>query len=840
MPLKPPPSFVGNISIASTNNKIYWEEQTPSATFSATLSNGSFDPSSLATALQTALNGAGAAHTYTVTFSLLTGRFTISATGAFKVLCKTTDTNKAWSGGDSDSYGATITQGEVFKQHLGFPVDDAGSVYSFGTSVDSPQSVFAFWRPTFPPSDDDEINFKSVASEVISLSGAQTVYDYTGSNVDADFFPNSKQPMEYRNLSFDLITQYSREQFLYHFWLPYAKQGGSFRYYEDPVTPSAYRVYTLTGESLEQSTFTERRKNMPRWSGKLNMFRQDDQDSVSPTSIVDGLDTEDVDMSYTTSQYHRTMTENTTLAIISAITQHASTLYVDSLSTSYALTLPSGVTVLSGSYDFTKGRVNKIEITCTNASKQEYTAQITPLPCDTDVEEWPMEETGEFDITQSTDHVSTVTDSGTVPDGMSTIEDDTLAPNCQGTYLIGAGQIDLPNTSFTASQGYSWHFAWEQANSSEVLVHFASNSTSPLDEIQFYHDPSPASFGSVPTWFFRYRQGAGAAKYAYAQGANYPALNQVNYGVMTLSGAGEMKLYINKTLVMTTASGYAVSSATRDDRRFGYSGSSSTTFRRHFLERYKGVLDQDDVNDLFDNNWNLIDLFPSASAGDIESWYLLDPRRYLKSQEFDHSAVLQSGITQGGIDRVSAPVGMQKIAGTTCYDFDGTNVAYVDLPNKNLPDEFSYFFVIRPDVLNKYIFNAHDASGAYTDDFIRFLIDASGYLVLEAGATTGTAVSITSDTALSAANEYVVGFSIKRSTQEGNIFISGALDKSGSLGAMATMDRIIRLGGHGASSTCFDGIIGRVGYLARLASAEEASLIYNSDRGNSLAVSTTR
>lgn len=81
-------------NVDARNGTLRVLEQTGGLTAVATLAAGNYDvdtlPSALATALTAASLATGNHLTYTVTFSALTGKLTISATGAFKVLAPVT------------------------------------------------------------------------------------------------------------------------------------------------------------------------------------------------------------------------------------------------------------------------------------------------------------------------------------------------------------------------------------------------------------------------------------------------------------------------------------------------------------------------------------------------------------------------------------------------------------------------------------------------------------------------------------------------------------------------------------------------------------------------------
>jgi len=88
----------GNFVIDATNDNIDFDEG--GGELNATIASGTFTASTLATAIKTALEAAGA-ETYTITFSLVTGKWTIATGGATLSLLWDTGTNTATSVGAS-------------------------------------------------------------------------------------------------------------------------------------------------------------------------------------------------------------------------------------------------------------------------------------------------------------------------------------------------------------------------------------------------------------------------------------------------------------------------------------------------------------------------------------------------------------------------------------------------------------------------------------------------------------------------------------------------------------------------------------------------------------------
>lgn len=82
---------IRNVSGAIDNNHIfYFSENNGVTTLNATLTAGYYNATTIATALKTSLEAVSTnAYTYTVSYSTLTQKFTISATGNFKIMYPT-------------------------------------------------------------------------------------------------------------------------------------------------------------------------------------------------------------------------------------------------------------------------------------------------------------------------------------------------------------------------------------------------------------------------------------------------------------------------------------------------------------------------------------------------------------------------------------------------------------------------------------------------------------------------------------------------------------------------------------------------------------------------------
>jgi hypothetical protein len=113
-----PPSYVklesANIpytwnNIGLTNNEISISEPSNPTVVQLTIAPGNYTGAALATALQTALNGAGLTHTYTVTYSAITNTFTISANGNFILYFTSIDTIATRLGFIANSTTSSVT-----------------------------------------------------------------------------------------------------------------------------------------------------------------------------------------------------------------------------------------------------------------------------------------------------------------------------------------------------------------------------------------------------------------------------------------------------------------------------------------------------------------------------------------------------------------------------------------------------------------------------------------------------------------------------------------------------------------------------------------------------------
>jgi len=102
----------GNFVIDATNNKIDFVEILAGPELTATITAATYTPTALAAEIKAQLE-AVSVETYTVTFSLVTGKWTIATGGAFLSLLWATGTNTAISIRTAIGYAATDQTGSA-------------------------------------------------------------------------------------------------------------------------------------------------------------------------------------------------------------------------------------------------------------------------------------------------------------------------------------------------------------------------------------------------------------------------------------------------------------------------------------------------------------------------------------------------------------------------------------------------------------------------------------------------------------------------------------------------------------------------------------------------------
>lgn len=208
----PLPKFIYSLQIWQGNYFLDFKEAGGGAERTAQIDAGYYLPEALATALQSALNGAsGASGDYTVSFSRSTEKFTISTDLAYLDLLWNTGTNAA-------SGAATA---------LGF----AASADSTGaTAYEAPAALPNLYIPT-QPIRNARPEFEHDKKEAVSDSGVRVI--------------NFRKIMRFLTVNF----KYIEEQEIKNEWIPFigndsAARGHPFDFYPDSQTNANYiRMY---------------------------------------------------------------------------------------------------------------------------------------------------------------------------------------------------------------------------------------------------------------------------------------------------------------------------------------------------------------------------------------------------------------------------------------------------------------------------------------------------------------------------------------------------------------------------------------------------------------------
>jgi len=272
MGLGNPPAFVGKITIDSTNNEVYFSEETSGAN-TATLGFGEYYPDELATSLSSAMTSASVAgNAYSVTFAVATGKYTVERTSGsenFAIDPRTSQAGNVWIGGTEDSNGNTWAVEQYGPNFLGWAA--ASSLTAYAASHTSPAVAGVVWFPSQPAQDDDGGVDDATIVQAVAIDGTVETYDFTGwiTSNTASQFPRFLGKNQVRRWRFRYITQASRDQYV-QFWGPWAKTGGAFRFYPDYADASVSYQYKLTLESCQRRTFSERTvQGYPYYSGEL-------------------------------------------------------------------------------------------------------------------------------------------------------------------------------------------------------------------------------------------------------------------------------------------------------------------------------------------------------------------------------------------------------------------------------------------------------------------------------------------------------------------------------------------------------------------------------------------
>lgn len=273
MATRPKPTFVGKITIASRNNKVYWWEAL-GGDLSATLTSGDYWPADLCAEIKTQMDAASAA-TWTVTFDVATGKITITSTTGFYPKCKSTDTANALTGGHQDLASNTLATGEVSVNHLGFNVVSAYP--SQASSHTSDRVIANCWVPDgaldgrCATDDEGQLDFYTV--DATAVDGSGSVLDFTPITDDSTD-PLRGSPQQRQAISFELLNRTSQEHFLLWFARTWACRGNTFRYYPDrDNTPSTYSLKRFTTETRASALKGARRRGYSWYDLSLTLER---------------------------------------------------------------------------------------------------------------------------------------------------------------------------------------------------------------------------------------------------------------------------------------------------------------------------------------------------------------------------------------------------------------------------------------------------------------------------------------------------------------------------------------------------------------------------------------
>lgn len=164
--------YLDPVTITSSTKYLDFTDDTN--TFAVTVAAGTYqDPSDLAEALQTAMNGSGTSQTYTVTYDSATGHYSIVGTGTLLSLLFNTGTNAANSiaakigfSGAADSTGSSAT--------VGYTSASAPTLASpYTPSLDSATPLAAKSNEVFVGNGTDTVTFK--ASDItVSYTNTRT------------------------------------------------------------------------------------------------------------------------------------------------------------------------------------------------------------------------------------------------------------------------------------------------------------------------------------------------------------------------------------------------------------------------------------------------------------------------------------------------------------------------------------------------------------------------------------------------------------------------------------------------------------------------------------------
>lgn len=242
------PCFRGLITIDSTNSELQFHDGTALQT--ATITEGDYFPSALASEITTEMNNESA-ETFLASITE-EGKIEVSGTAAWYPIT-VGGYPSLWTGGD-------VTLGQAGLDAIGYLVSLSNPPAALVQT--SPNTVGKSFYPDQPLEEDDEGKPISTTAAFVTAGGKQFVYDFTGDS-------NYSDP---RSLSFRYLSQESKDQFNEAFWRPYAKSGGRFQFFQDRSVLDS-EEYVLSDPTLSRLDWARSVPGLPLWSLPLTMRR---------------------------------------------------------------------------------------------------------------------------------------------------------------------------------------------------------------------------------------------------------------------------------------------------------------------------------------------------------------------------------------------------------------------------------------------------------------------------------------------------------------------------------------------------------------------------------------
>ena len=278
MSLPNPPFFEGKILVTADNKNINWEEYNGGSpnNYNVDCDEGEYYVSELLAHLQTKMNAAAGTVVWTWELSRETGYVSVSGTGdLFQLNLTGAESNKLLTGGDVDSNGDAFYSGQSMPYGLGWPVD--ASYPGFSDGLIAPMPCGHCWAPSEPMTQNNLEDYRISSETVRSLDGTVTGETWSQWLVERDKFEYPGGKLAGWVLGFEFLTTADRENYIRHFWGPYASgcgvSEGLFRFYEKWSDAEAAE-YVLSDESRLSPGFRERPPDFPHWPLTLELWRQ--------------------------------------------------------------------------------------------------------------------------------------------------------------------------------------------------------------------------------------------------------------------------------------------------------------------------------------------------------------------------------------------------------------------------------------------------------------------------------------------------------------------------------------------------------------------------------------